>query len=137
MRSPESFFAVLAIALVGFATGARATDPLTGTWATPPDGKGIYAHIEVKPCAGPDAGVCGVIARTYDQEDRLVHTRNLGVRILWDMRPEGANEWRGWAYVPLYRKTLKGRISLESRRHIRVGGCIGPVCKSQDWARVW
>ncbi|MFC3118542.1 DUF2147 domain-containing protein [Jhaorihella thermophila] len=51
--------------------------------------------------------------------------------------PRGANEWRGWAYVPLYRKTLKGRISLESRRHIRVGGCIGPVCKSQDWARVW
>ena len=27
-------------------------DPLAGTWLTPRDGKGIEAHIEVKPCGG-------------------------------------------------------------------------------------
>ncbi len=135
MRNPQGLCAILALVVAGIAPGARAADPLVGTWATPPDGKGIYAHVEVKPCEG--AGLCGVIARTYDPEDHMVQTRNLGVRIFWDMLPQGANRWRGWAYVPLYRKTLKGEIRMESRRRIKVGGCLGPICKSQAWSRVW
>ena len=136
MTNGNRFAALLLLALVAMAAPARAGDPLIGTWATPRDGKGIYAHIEVTPC-GAEAGLCGVIARTYDQEDHLVNTKNPGVRIFWEMLPEGADRWRGWAYVPLYRKTLKGEIRMENRRRIRVGGCLGPICRSQAWSRVW
>lgn len=124
----------LATTIVLHATVSARADPLTGTWLTPRDGKGIEAHISVTPCGG--AAMCGVISRTYDSDGRLVHTRNLGVRIFWDMVPAGANHWKGWAYVPLYKKNVRGEIDMESANRISVGGCIGPVCKSQTWFRV-
>lgn len=112
-----------------------AADPLVGTWRTPPDGKGIVADIEVAACGS--AAVCGVIARTYDSEDHPVHTPNLGVRVFWDMVPAGADRWQGWAFVPRYKKKLRGEIIMQDRRRITVGGCLGPVCQSQDWSRIW
>lgn len=119
----------------GLATiAAAAADPLAGTWLTPRDGKGVEAHIEVNACGG--AAMCGVIARTYDSEGHQVHTRNLGVRIFWDMVPAGANRWQGWAFVPLYKKNVRGEIDMENANRISVGGCLGPVCKSQTWFRV-
>ena len=126
---PGTAAAALALA------GAAGADPLAGTWITPRDGKGIAAHIEVTQCGA--ASMCGTIARTYDADGRLVHTRNLGVQVFWDMVPAGQAKWQGWAYVPLYKKKVRGQIDMRDRNHIKVGGCIGPVCRSQDWRRVW
>ena len=121
----------LALTLVAAPVGA---DPLAGTWITPRDGKGIAAHIEVAPCGG---AMCGTIARTYDAEGHQVHTRNLGVRVFWDMVPAGSNQWQGWAFVPLYKKNVRGEIAMQDANRIKVGGCLGPVCQSQTWRRVW
>jgi uncharacterized protein (DUF2147 family) len=125
---------VWCIAAMVQAAPVAAADGLVGTWATPRDNKGIVGHVEVKFCGAP--AVCGVIMRTYDQEGHQVHTRNLGVRVFWDMLPAGEGRWEGMAYVPLYDKTYKGQITLNGNQ-AKVGGCFGPICKSQVWTRVW
>lgn len=117
--------AVLVPALAG------ADTPL-GTWLTPPDAKGITAHIEARPCG---AAACGVIARTYDRQGRPVQTPNLGVQVFWDMTPAGAGLWRGSAFVPAHNRTVKGTMQVRGDR-MTVKGCLGPVCQSQVWARV-
>lgn len=103
-----------------------------GTWLTPPDAKGIVAHVEARPCG---AATCGVIARTYDSSGRPVRTPNLGVRVFWDMVPAGAGVWTGRAFVPAHNRTYAGTIQVVGDR-LTVRGCLGPVCQSQVWARV-
>ncbi len=72
-----------------------------------------------------------------DRDSTLgVHTPNLGVQMFWGMVPASTNRWQGWDFVPLCKKKLRGEIAMQTRRRISVGGCIGPVCKSQDWSRV-
>lgn len=123
---------ILAAALTaGFAVHAGAESPV-GTWQTPPDANGIFAHIVATPCG---AGTCGVIARTYDREGRQVTTPNLGRRVFWDMRPVGGGRWEGQAYVPLYKRTVPGVMQISGNR-ARVSGCAGPVCLAQSWRRV-
>lgn len=120
-----------AICAVAGPVPAAADTPL-GTWLTPPDAKGIVAHIEARPCG---AAACGVIARTYDRQGRRVETPNLGVRVFWDMTPAGAGVWTGNAFVPAHNRTIKGTMEVRGDR-MTVRGCLGPVCKSQVWARV-
>lgn len=110
---------------------AAAETPL-GTWATPPDAKGIFAHIEARPCG---AATCGVIARTYDRQGRPVQTPNLGVRVFWDMTPAGEGVWKGHAFVPAHNRTYPGTMQVMGDR-MKVKGCLGPVCQSQVWTRV-
>jgi len=111
---------------------AALADTPVGTWATPPDRKGVTAHIEARPCG--DA-TCGVIARTYDAQGRPVETPNLGVRVFWDMTPAGNGEWTGRAYVPAAGATVPGTIRVAGDR-MEVSGCVGPICRSQTWRRV-
>ncbi len=103
-----------------------------GTWLTPPDAKGVVAHIEARPCG---AATCGVIARTYDSRGHPVRTPNLGVRVFWDMVPAGAGLWSGRAFVPAHNRTYASTIQLVGDR-LTVRGCYGPVCQSQVWKRV-
>jgi len=110
---------------------AGAETPI-GTWLTPPDEKGIVAHIEARPCG---AAACGVIARTYDRQGRRVETPNLGVRVFWGMTPAGTGVWKGHAFVPAHNRTYKGTMQVRGDR-MTVRGCLGPVCQSQVWARV-
>lgn len=123
-------FAAAALTVIS-PLGASADTPL-GTWATPPDAKGIFAHIEAQPCG---AAACGVIARTYDSQGRQVATPNIGVRVFWDMKPEGAGIWTGRAFVPAHNRSYKGTMQVRGNR-MEVRGCLGPVCQSQTWTRV-
>lgn len=109
----------------------RAETPI-GTWQTPPDNKGIVAHIEARPCG--DA-TCGVIARTFDAQGRPVVTPNLGVRVFWDMRPAGSDRWEGRAFVPAHKRTYAGVMQV-SGRDMKVSGCLAGICQSQVWRRV-
>jgi len=122
--------AVALCAALGPMTAAAET-PL-GTWLTPPDAKGVVAHIEARPCG---QAACGVIARTYDSEGRPVQTPNLGVRVFWDMKPAGDGTWRGRAFVPAHNRTYPGTMQVLGDR-LKVKGCLGPVCQSQVWTRV-
>jgi uncharacterized protein (DUF2147 family) len=125
---------VMAGCIAALTAGAPAfAGDLVGTWVTPPDGKGIIGHIEVTPCGG--MAVCGVIASTYDSQGKQVVTRNIGVRVFWDMVRVDRNRWQGMAYVPLYKQTYRGEITLNGNR-AKVGGCFGPICKSQIWKRL-
>ncbi|GAA6200562.1 hypothetical protein NBRC116599_17870 [Aquicoccus sp. SU-CL01552] len=129
----ENFRTVLvACCCAGLVPALAGAETPLGTWLTPPDAKGIVAHIEARPCG---AAACGVIARTYDRQGRPIKTPNLGVRVFWDMTPAGAGVWTGHAFVPAHNRTIKGTMQVRGDR-MTVRGCLGPVCKSQVWARV-
>lgn len=123
---------VFAAAAAGLIPIAALADTPVGTWLTPPDAKGIVAHIEARPCG---EATCGVIARTFDSQGRPVQTPNLGVRVFWDMRPAGDGIWAGRAFVPAHRRTYQGTMQVRGNR-MQVRGCLGPVCQSQVWTRV-
>lgn len=116
----------------GLMPAMAAAETPVGTWATPPDDKGIFAHIVAQPCG---AATCGVIARTYDSRGRPVETPNLGVRVFWDMTPAGAGLWKGRAFVPAHKRSYQGTMQVSGNRMV-VRGCLGPVCQSQVWTRV-
>jgi uncharacterized protein (DUF2147 family) len=131
VRSPLFRFSAVLAAAAFLPLSALAETPL-GTWATPPDNKGISAHIEARPCG---AATCGVIARTYDSEGRQVETPNLGVQVFWDMKPVSGDTWAGRAFVPAHKRSYPGTMQVQGNRMV-VRGCLGPVCQSQIWRRV-
>lgn len=124
--------AACAAALSAAVSGPGLADTPLGTWLTPPDAKGVVAHIEARPCG---TAACGVIARTFDREGRPVQTPNLGVRVFWDMKPVGDGRWEGRAFVPAHKRTYPGTMQVIGDRML-VRGCLGPVCQSQVWMRV-
>jgi uncharacterized protein (DUF2147 family) len=115
-----------------FAASVTCADSPVGVWATPPDKKGVTAHIHAHPCG---AATCGVIARTFDRTGREIQTPNLGRQVFWDMTPKGQGVYEGRAFVPAHNRTYDGVMKLSGNR-MKVGGCLGPVCLSQVWERV-
>lgn len=113
-------------------SGPAGAESVIGTWLTPPDKKGVVAHIEARPCG--DAA-CGYIARTYDSSGQPVVTPNIGRKVFWDMRPVSGSRWEGRAYVPAHRRSYAGVMQVKGDR-VKVRGCLGPVCKSQVWTRI-
>ncbi len=120
--------AALGLVLVGSPVAAATPE---GVWLTPPDQKGQYAHVVTHRCG---KGLCGTIERTYDASGKRITTPNVGVRVFWDMVPDG-DEYTGRAYVPAHRREYAARMKVQGRS-MEVKGCLGPVCQSQIWRRV-
>lgn len=115
-----------------FGTGISA-EPALGTWQTEADKKGQIAHVEVTRC---DAALCGKIVRTYNSEGERITTENVGKRVFWDVKPTGDGEYRGRAWVPAHDREYSAKMDLASEDRLKVSGCLGPLCRSQLWARV-
>ena len=124
------------ILTVGFtvlwSAGVAQAETLGGTWLTGPDKKGQVAHIVVKPCG---AAFCGKVAKTFNKAGKLIKGPNDGKRVLWDMKTAKANVYEGKMLLPLYGKTIGGKLTIAGKG-LTVRGCLGPICQSQKWTRV-
>jgi uncharacterized protein (DUF2147 family) len=128
----------LAAALAGlFATAAAAAPvPITGRWLTL-EGKAV---VEVGPC-GP--ALCGRIARilkprpggpAVDANNPTAGLRSRpiqGLAILTGFRPAG-DRWKGQIYDPESGRTYRSELT-RAGNTLKVKGCWGPFCKTQEW----
>ncbi|WP_116084536.1 DUF2147 domain-containing protein [Tropicimonas sp. IMCC34011] len=123
-------FAAAALALSAVAAFA---DPVEGTWKTEPGDDGAYAHVVIRPCG---ANICGVIARGFDAGGTEIQSKNIGARMIWDMTADGGGSYSGgkiWA--PDRDKVYRSKMEL-SGNSLKVSGCVGPICRGQNWVRV-
>ena len=125
-----------ALALVGVSNPALAADP-NGDWLVAEKS----AVIRIVPCG--DA-LCGNIAWTKgpagnDKNNPEPAKRNrpvLGLTILQNMKPAGANRWEGEIYNAKDGNTYSGSIALAGDNTLRIEGCVlGFLCGGQDWTR--
>lgn len=119
------------LALSGLAAPASA-DPALGLWLTEADKKGQVAHVSVTECG---AALCGKIVKAFNPSGEQITTPNVGKRVFWDMIPVGGGKYEGRAFVPAHDREYAGQMTLNGNR-LNVGGCLGPICMSQDWTKV-
>jgi uncharacterized protein (DUF2147 family) len=134
----------LLLAAIGF-DAASAADP-HGTWLT----EGGKSRIKIADCG---AALCGAIVwvkepndpdtgkpKTDKQNpDAAKRTRPLiGVTIVINMKPSGADKWVGEVYNAEDGKTYSGNITMQSADALKLEGCAlgGLICKGQVWTRV-
>lgn len=102
-----------------FAQGA------TGVWQRD-DGR---SRIRIAPCG---ADLCGTIVWLQDKKSPA----KIGQRVLFNMKPDGANAWRGNAFNPEDGRNYAGKMTLSGAR-LTTSGCVlgGMVCRSMGWRR--
>ncbi len=122
---------VLALSFVAFASAAMA-EPVLGMWQTQADRKGQIAYVKVQHCA---RALCGKIVKVFSPDGQQITHKNVGRTIFWDMMAQGGGRYAGRALVPAYNKQYDAQMRLSGNR-LTVKGCLGPVCASQQWARV-
>ncbi|MHA6724114.1 DUF2147 domain-containing protein [Sphingomonas sp. RS2018] len=112
--------------------------PVTGRWLTL-EGKAI---VEVAPCGQT---MCGRIVRILkpraggpavdaNNPDAKLRTRPIqGMAILTGFTADD-DRWRGRIYDPESGRTYRSELRAVGNT-LKVKGCIGPFCKTQDWTR--
>ena len=124
---------VLKIAAVAaFCAAPALADPAAGVWKTEADGKGQTALVVSQPCG--DA-LCGTITEVMNSAGETIEHRNVGRRIFWDVQPVSPGVYEGRAFVPAFGAEYAAEMTLQGDK-MKVGGCFGPICKSQTWTRV-
>ena len=125
-----------AAALAGPALAAPA--PVTGRWITV-DAKAI---VEIAPC-GPS--LCGRIVKVLkprpggpavdaNNPDASLRRRPIeGLTILSGFAAK-ADRWAGRIYDPESGRTYRSELRVEGGT-LKVKGCFGPFCRTQDWTR--
>jgi uncharacterized protein (DUF2147 family) len=135
--------AVVLAALLAVASQARAQNSVIGDWLSP---KGD-ARVRIAPCGD---SVCGTFVWFRDAIDAdtgrpLVDERNpdralrgrplLGMIFLSGFRRDREGRWtRGHIYDPTSGHTWASKLSPLADGHLRLEGCIGPVCVGQAWS---
>jgi uncharacterized protein (DUF2147 family) len=138
------------IVIAAWAALAAAT-PATGQNAGSPDGIWLTqagdAKIRVSRCG---AGICGVVVWLREPIDPLTGKRQvddknpnpalanrpiIGLSLFSAMRPAGPNRWSGRIYNADDGKTYASNISVTGPAGLRVEGCVGTLCGSEDWSR--
>jgi uncharacterized protein (DUF2147 family) len=128
----------LLVVLLGLSVApASAADP-SGDW-TVENGE---ARIRVAFCSGSLWGVVswekspgGKDSSNPDPAKRSRDT--LGLPILINMKPDGADKWSGQIYNAKDGKMYQASVSLESENALKVRGCVlgGLFCGGETWAR--
>ncbi|MES2336689.1 MAG: DUF2147 domain-containing protein [Pseudomonadota bacterium] len=126
-------------ACLAFASPALAAPAaVTGRWLTL-EGKAI---VEVAPC-GPS--LCGRIVKVLkprpggpavdaNNPDATLRRRPIeGLAILTGFAPKG-DRWAGRIYDPESGRTYRSELRVEGNI-LKVKGCYGPFCRTQDWTR--
>ncbi|WP_294338701.1 DUF2147 domain-containing protein [uncultured Sphingomonas sp.] len=131
--------ALLAAALLIPTTAIAAPAPVTGRWLTV-EGKAV---IEIAPCG---AQLCGRIVKVLkprpggpavdaNNPDPAKRRQPIeGLSILTGFTPKG-DRWGGKIYDPESGRTYRSELSAEGNT-LKVKGCFGPFCRSQDWTRL-
>ena len=76
--------------------------------------------------------LCGAIVWLKDPSGPA----KLGQQIFYDMKPDGAGQWKGQAFNPEDGKTYSGKMTL-SGGTLTTAGCVfgGLICKSTNWSK--
>lgn len=87
------------------------------------------SRVKFAPCG--DA-LCGAIVWLKDPNGPA----KLGQQVFFDMKPDGAGQWKGQAFNPEDGKTYSGKMTL-SGTTLTTAGCVfgGLICKSTNWAK--
>jgi uncharacterized protein (DUF2147 family) len=135
--------AAVALAVLGLA-GPALADPV-GTWLT----ENGRSRVKIADCGGALCGTIIWLKEPNDPEtgkpktdknnaDAGKRTRPLiGVPIVLNMKPNGANKWSGQVYSPEEGKVFTGNLTEQGPNAVRLEGCAlgGLVCKGQNWTR--
>lgn len=109
----------------------------TGTWLR----ENGASRVKMAACG---AALCGTIVwqkePSLDKNNPEEGQRSrplVGVRVFYDMKPNGENKWAGKAYNPEDGKTYTGNMTLEGDK-LTTQGCVlgGLICRSVGWSRV-
>ena len=133
--------AAVALAVLGLA-GPALADPV-GTWLT----ENGRSRVKIADCGGALCGTIIWLKEPNDPEtgkpktdknnaDAGKRTRPLiGVPIVLNMKPNGANKWSGQVYSPEEGKVFTGNLTEQGPNAVRLEGCAlgGLVCKGQNW----
>lgn len=123
---------LMAAAGLALLAAPSSAEPATGVWKTEADGKGQTALVVSQPCG--DA-LCGTITEVMNPDGETIAHPNVGKRIFWDVQPVSPGVYEGRAYVPAFGTEYDAKMTLRGDK-MEVGGCFGPICKSQTWTRV-
>ena len=117
-------FGLTAFILAGGIASASAQEVL-GVW----ERETGASRVRFSKCG--DA-LCGTISWLKDPNGPA----KLGQRIFFDMKPSGANAWKGSAFNPEDGKTYSGTMTL-SGNALTTAGCVlgGLICRSVKWTR--
>ena len=138
---------VIAVAVLLSVTPAKAQSSAAGN----PDGIWLTqagdAKIRISRCG---AGICGVIVWLKEPIDPAtgkpqVDDKNpnpalakrpiIGLSLFSGMRPAGPNRWSGQIYNADDGKTYASKVSVTGPATLKVEGCVGALCGSEDWSR--
>jgi uncharacterized protein (DUF2147 family) len=142
-RAAAVVTATIGLALMATAP-ALAADPF-GTWLTE-DKKG---KIHIVNCGGALCGNLVWIQEPMDPEtskpkldkhnvDASKQGRPLlGIPIVLNMKPNGADKWEGQVYNAEDGNTYSGSFAMTGANSAQLKGCImgGLLCKAQTWTR--
>lgn len=130
--------APIVISLIAITAGTAHADP-AGDWLV---GDGD-ATVRIRKCG---AAFCGYVASTRtapgkDERNPDPAKRNrsvIGIEVLSNLRPAGANVWSGTSYNAQDGQTYVAKVSLQSERSLQLQGCVpnGGLCGSETWTRV-
>ncbi|THH35649.1 DUF2147 domain-containing protein [Aliishimia ponticola] len=115
--------------LVTALSSAAIAEPAAGRWKTETGETGGYLHVDIAPCG---AKLCGTIAKVVGN----ANTSIVGRQMITGMSPKGGGKYSGgkiWA--PDVDKTYRSKMQL-SGNTLKVSGCVGPICRSQNWTRL-
>jgi len=130
--------ATVALAAVS-ASAIAAPAPVTGRWLTT-EGKAI---VEIAPCG---AQLCGRIAKVLkprpggpavdaNNPDAAKRRQPIeGLSILTGFTAKG-DRYSGRIYDPESGRTYRSEISAAGNV-LKVKGCFGPFCRTQEWSRM-
>jgi uncharacterized protein (DUF2147 family) len=114
-------------------------------WAADPAGDWLVedgsAKIRIAICSGSLWGVVGwekSPGKDTANPDPAKRSRDtLGMPILIDMKPAGADKWAGQIYNAQNGKIYKASVELQADNALKVRGCVmgGLFCGGETWAR--
>lgn len=125
-------FAAAFVLLTGLVLAADAS----GTWLR----ENGNSRVRFAACG---SALCGTIVWLKNPDvdkhnpNEAERSRSLvGVKVFFDMVPNGANKWAGKAYNPEDGRIYSGYMTLEGD-HLTTQGCVlgGIICKSVNWSR--
>jgi uncharacterized protein (DUF2147 family) len=124
---------ILALAASGPTHASGAAGSLEGLWSNPSNS----VVIRIAPCG---AQLCGQVVRasaSARQKAAQGGTKELvGTTLINNVRPSGADRWRGQVFLPKQNMYASGTLRL-SGKVLKVQGCkMGVVCKEQTWSRL-
>ncbi len=135
--------AILTVLLGAAGAKAQAGGEVSGIWLT----QAGDAKVRVSKCGG---GICGVVIWLREPIDPAtgkpaVDDKNpnpalrsrpmIGLPLFAGMRPSGPNKWSGQIYNADDGSSYASNISLMGPDALKVEGCVGMLCGSENWTR--